>query len=102
MRSPVRDEVSRRGRELAEPLLRVSRGFLIGGGVQGVGFRYFTQGVATREGVTGFVRNTPDGNMEALVEGDEERSPAWSGRSACAPAGREPARISVRPYCLTA
>jgi Acylphosphatase len=55
-----------------------SDGFLIGGGVQGVGFRYFTQGVATREGVTGFVRNTPDGNMEALLKGDEERSPAWS------------------------
>jgi acylphosphatase len=52
--------------------MRIARRFLISGRVQGVGFRYFTQDVATREGVTGFVRNTPDGNVEALVEGDED------------------------------
>jgi acylphosphatase len=55
-----------------EPPMRIARRFLISGRVQGVGFRYFTQDVATREGVTGFVRNTPDGNVEALVEGDQE------------------------------
>jgi acylphosphatase len=52
--------------------MRIARRFLISGRVQGVGFRYFTEDVAAREGVTGFVRNTPDGNVEALVEGDEE------------------------------
>jgi acylphosphatase len=40
--------------------------------VQGVGFRYFTQDTALREGVTGWVRNLPDGRVEALVEGDAE------------------------------
>jgi len=45
---------------------------LIGGRVQGVGFRYFTEDVASREGVSGWVRNLPDGRVEASVEGDTE------------------------------
>jgi acylphosphatase len=45
---------------------------VVSGRVQGVGFRYFTQDTALREGVTGWVRNLPDGRVEALVEGDVE------------------------------
>lgn len=52
--------------------MRVARRFVITGRVQGVGFRYFTQDVARREGVTGWVRNLSDGAVEALVEGDPE------------------------------
>ena len=50
----------------------VARRFVISGRVQGVGFRYYTQECALREGVTGWVRNLPDGRVEALVEGDAE------------------------------
>ena len=52
--------------------MRVARRFLIDGRVQGVGFRYFTHEVASREGVTGWVRNLPDGRVEAYVEGDSQ------------------------------
>jgi acylphosphatase len=52
--------------------MRIARRFLVSGRVQGVGFRYFVQDVAHREGVTGFVRNLPDGRVEAVVEGDAE------------------------------
>jgi acylphosphatase len=52
--------------------MRVARRFLISGRVQGVGFRYFTVDVARREGATGWVRNLPDGSVEAFVEGDDE------------------------------
>ena len=52
--------------------MRVARRFVISGRVQGVGFRWFTQETADREGVTGWVRNLPDGRVEALVEGDDE------------------------------
>ena len=38
----------------------------------GVGFRYFTQDAARREGVTGVVRNLPDGRVEVIAEGDQE------------------------------
>lgn len=50
----------------------VARRFYISGRVQGVGFRYFVQDHASVEGVHGYVRNLPDGRVEALVEGDEE------------------------------
>lgn len=50
----------------------VARRFYISGRVQGVGFRYFVQDHAAVEGVHGYVRNLPDGRVEALVEGDEE------------------------------
>jgi acylphosphatase len=50
----------------------VARRFLIGGRVQGVGFRMFTEARAAAEGVHGYVKNLPDGRVEALVEGDQE------------------------------
>lgn len=50
----------------------VGRLFLITGRVQGVGFRFFAEDVATREGLSGYVRNLPDGRVEAYVEGDVE------------------------------
>lgn len=49
----------------------VARRFVIGGRVQGVGFRMFTEAVAAREGVHGYVCNLEDGRVEALVEGDQ-------------------------------
>ena len=50
----------------------VARRFVIAGRVQGVGFRVFAEAAAAREGVHGFVRNLPDGRVEAVVEGDQE------------------------------
>lgn len=52
--------------------MRIARRFFVSGRVQGVGFRYFVHDAARREGVTGYVRNLPDGRVEALVEGDLE------------------------------
>ena len=45
---------------------------LITGRVQGVNFRYFTVQEAQLRGVTGWVRNNPGGQVEAVFEGDEE------------------------------
>ena len=52
--------------------MRVARRFLISGRVQGVGFRYFTEAVAAREGLHGWVRNLPDGRVEAAAEGEAD------------------------------
>ena len=45
---------------------------VIEGRVQGVWFRDSTRKEANRLGVFGWVRNRPDGAVEALVEGPEE------------------------------
>ncbi|HEX5473208.1 MAG TPA: acylphosphatase [Vicinamibacterales bacterium] len=50
----------------------VARRYRIEGRVQGVGFRFFAEAAAAREGVHGWVRNLPDGGVEAFVEGDAE------------------------------
>jgi acylphosphatase len=52
--------------------MRVARRYLIGGRVQGVGFRYFAEDAARREGVRGWVQNLPDGRVEAAADGDQE------------------------------
>jgi acylphosphatase len=41
------------------------------GRVQGVGFRHFTTQQATDCGVTGYVRNLHNGDVEVLAEGHE-------------------------------
>lgn len=41
------------------------------GSVQGVGFRYFVLHHARRLGVRGYVRNCPDGRVEAVLEGEQ-------------------------------
>jgi acylphosphatase len=66
--------------------MRVARRFVVSGRVQGVGFRYFTQDVANREGLTGQVRNLPDGRLEVVAEGDAEslqrlEAALWRGPS---------------------
>jgi acylphosphatase len=42
---------------------------IVHGRVQGVSFRYYTQLTAKSLGITGWVRNLPDGTVEVLGEG---------------------------------
>ena len=50
----------------------VSRRYRVTGRVQGVGFRWFVERCALREGLHGWVRNGDDGSVEAQAEGDLE------------------------------
>jgi acylphosphatase len=52
--------------------MRIARRYLITGRVQGVGYRFFVSDVAKREGLHGWVRNRPNGAVEALAEGEAE------------------------------
>lgn len=55
----------------------------IRGRVQGVGYRYATHREAERLGITGWVRNCPDGSVEAEFAGDRatlESMLAWCER----------------------
>ena len=49
---------------------QICRRSLISGRVQGVSFRYFTCKKAIALGLTGSVRNLPDGRVEAFIQGD--------------------------------
>jgi acylphosphatase len=56
---------------------------MISGRVQGVAFRIETQWAAERIGVRGWVRNRPDGSVQALFEGERgrvEEMLAWCRR----------------------
>lgn len=46
---------------------------LISGFVQGVGFRHFVRNKALEIGLTGWVRNLPDGRVEAVLQGSKEK-----------------------------
>ena len=50
----------------------ISVRLIVRGKVQGVYFRFNMQQVATKNFVVGWVRNLPDGNVEALLEGNKE------------------------------
>ncbi len=47
------------------------------GHVQGVGFRYTTQGIAKRYEVNGFVRNLANGEVELVAEGEKHELAAF-------------------------
>jgi acylphosphatase len=56
---------------------------LISGRVQGVFFRGTCREIAVGHGVSGWVRNLPDGSVEAVFEGPADevrRLVEWSGR----------------------
>jgi acylphosphatase len=50
----------------------IRRTVLFSGHVQGVGFRYTACRIARRFEVAGYVRNLPDGRVEAIIEGEED------------------------------
>ncbi|NOT06942.1 MAG: acylphosphatase [Gemmatimonadales bacterium] len=54
-----------------------TRRYLISGMVQGVGFRWFTQAEGNRLGVSGWVRNLPSGQVEAVARGTASQLDAF-------------------------
>jgi acylphosphatase len=50
----------------------IARHIFFCGRVQGVGFRFTAREVAERYELTGFVRNTSDGKVEILLQGQEQ------------------------------
>ena len=48
----------------------IARRAVVTGSVQGVGFRFFAERAARETGVTGWVRNRPDGSVETVAEGE--------------------------------
>ena len=51
----------------------MKRSYVVSGAVQGVGFRHYTWRQGLRIGLKGWVRNLPDGRVEAVAEGTAEQ-----------------------------
>jgi len=52
--------------------LNSTRRFVVSGRVQGVGFRYFVRSQAKKMNVRGWVRNLPDGRVEAVATAEAD------------------------------
>jgi len=65
--------------------------------VQGVWFRASTRETALAHGVKGWVRNTPDGCVEAFAQGEDSAVDALVAWCRQGPAGARVDRVDVSP-----
>lgn len=72
------------------------RHVLIYGFVQGVGFRFSVERAARSRAVSGWVRNRPDGAVEAVFEGEPEDVDALVDFCRRGPRGADVERVEVR------
>jgi len=80
----------------------------VSGIVQGVGFRWFVRERARRLGLSGWVRNLPDGSVEVLATGeagklevlrdDLERGPRGAAVEKVEALNEPPAEPAERPF----
>lgn len=71
--------------------------FIVHGRVQGVGFRYSAQRKAARLELTGWVRNNPDGTVEAVAEGTPEALVGFERWLRSGPIGARVDRVESTP-----
>lgn len=73
-------------------------GFRVTGRVQGVGFRWWTRSLATRLGLTGAVRNLPDGSVVVHARGSDERLRDLRAHLEEGPPGAHVSRVETLPF----
>lgn len=71
------------------------RRVIVHGFVQGVGFRYTIARAAASRGAAGWVRNRPDGSVEAVFEGEPDAVEALVRLAEEGPRGAEVQRLEV-------
>ena len=73
---------------------------IVRGRVQGVYFRASTVHEAQNLGLTGWVRNCPDGSVEAVAEGDRNKVEEWIAWCGRGPLGARVEKVEVKrlPY----
>ena len=81
--------------------MRLSRRYLVNGRVQGVGFRFFAEEAAAREGLHGWVQNLPDGRVEITAEGDAEALERFERRIRQGPRGARVEDVEIDEQAAT-
>jgi len=76
--------------------LKVRAHVYVSGRVQGVFFRSETQDEALRHGLTGWVRNLPEGRVEAVFEGDKDKVDRLIEFCRRGPPGARVSRVDVQ------
>ena len=71
-----------------------ARRAVVTGRVQGVGYRFFAERAARELDVRGWVRNLPDGSVEAVVEGEEDAIARFLDRLRQGPRGARVERVA--------
>jgi acylphosphatase len=70
---------------------------IVRGTVQGVGFRYSASKIARRLGLSGFVRNLPDGSVETEAQGDVDAIQSYADWLRQGPPGAAVEGIASKP-----
>ncbi len=70
---------------------------LISGRVQGVFYRYTAQKVATRHGLKGWIKNLPNGKVEAIVVGQPDAVDTFIAWCREGPPGAVVSEVTVDP-----
>ena len=71
--------------------------YIVRGRVQGVGFRFFVQDQAQKLGLTGWVRNNPDGAVEVVASGSAEQLAALHAKLRTGPRAARVDDVEVVP-----
>ncbi|HEU4733610.1 MAG TPA: acylphosphatase [Kofleriaceae bacterium] len=75
---------------------------IVTGRVQGVSFRAFTIDEARARGLTGWVRNLPDGSVELEAQGDDAEIAALLGWCAHGPPAARVADVATSELAVVA
>ena len=73
----------------------LTRRVFVEGYVQGVGYRHFAYRVATRLGLSGWVRNRSDGTVEALISGPPDKVEAMLAQLRRGPLGADVRKVRL-------
>jgi acylphosphatase len=76
---------------------RLAKRYFVSGMVQGVGFRYYTQRVAEKLRISGFVRNLWDGRVEVFAMGTSQQHKELRGLLERGPGASEVTEVREEP-----
>jgi len=73
-------------------------GYRVTGRVQGVGFRWWTRSLAVRLGLTGTVRNRPDGSVAVHARGTDDQLRRLRAQLVGGPPGARVTSVDPLPF----